>query len=150
MANTFKHSIYTYSLDSSHVKAAIRDHPDYEGDQKPGQRWFEQSRESRVTGWNRAKKTKVLSTGCIGSSVVTNVRQRANHRIREVENHIRRRNNHDQGVLVLLSVIFMAAGGKAKLKVPVHLIGLRYHVLHLGEAMLPTPCGLTSQPGMKI
>ena len=47
-------SIYTYSLDSSRVTIVIRDHPDYEGDQKPGQRWFEQLHESRVTGWNRA------------------------------------------------------------------------------------------------
>ena len=32
-------------------------------------------------GWNRAKKTVVLEYGCIWSSVVTNVRQGANHRI---------------------------------------------------------------------
>ena len=35
--------------------SAIRDNPDYEGYQKPGRRWVEQSHESRVTGWNRAK-----------------------------------------------------------------------------------------------
>ena len=45
-----------YSLDSARVALAIRDHPAYEGDQKPGQRWFEQLHESRVTDWNRAKK----------------------------------------------------------------------------------------------
>ena len=52
-----------YSLDSSRVTTAIQDHSDYEGDQKPGRKWFEPSHESRVTGWNRAKKTKVLEYG---------------------------------------------------------------------------------------
>ena len=90
---------------------AIRAHPDYEGDQNPGRRWFDQSRESRVTGWNRAKKTKVLEYKlylercryeCASGS--------------ESQNQGRWRitldvwYNHDQGTLVVLSVIFMAAG----------------------------------------
>ena len=33
-------------------------------------------------GWKRAKKIVVLENGCIWSSVVMNVRQGANHRIR--------------------------------------------------------------------
>ena len=52
-----------YSLDNSRVTTAIRDYPDYEGDQITGRRWFEQSHESRVTGWNHAKKTKVIEYG---------------------------------------------------------------------------------------
>ena len=34
----------------------------------------------------------------------------------------------------------------AKFKIPSHPVGLGLHVLHLGEAILPTPHELTSQP----
>ena len=71
-------SIYTYSLDSSRVTTAIREHPYHEGDQKPGRRWFEQSHESIVTGLNRAKETKVLEYGLY----LELCRQGANHKIR--------------------------------------------------------------------
>ena len=81
MSNTTGIHYTRTSLGSSRVTTAIQCHPDYEGDQKPGRRRFAQSHESRVMSWNRANKTIVLEYGCIWSSVVTNVRQGANHRI---------------------------------------------------------------------
>ena len=36
-----------------------------------------------------------------------------------------------------------------KFKIPSHPVGVGLHVLHLGEAILPTPHELTSQPKKK-
>ena len=74
-------------------------------------RWFQPSHESRVTGWNNAKKTNVLECGlylelcgyeCSSGSEAQNQGRWI------ITSDIGY--THNQGALVLLSVNFMAAG----------------------------------------
>ena len=117
-------SIFTYSLNSSRVTTAIRDHTDYEGDQKPGRRWFEQSHESRVTGLNRTKKIKVLEYGLYLWLCGYECSSGSESHQGKVKNHIRHLVRPRSKCTGIVIGHLYGSSCKAKFKIPVHPVGL--------------------------
>ena len=112
-------------------------HPDYEIDQKPDRRWFAQSHESRVM-LESCKENKKY--GCTG---VLSLRMFIRERIGGGGE------SHQSTIMFKVhwychrSSLWQLVCSKVQ---DSQSSRTRVHVLHLGEAILPTPYELTSQP----